>query len=789
VTVARTSALGAALALTPLPALADPRIAGGTPAQTCEWPTAAAISYGGTLCSAVLAAPRLVITAGHCLTDSQYPTSIRFGETAASPARTIPVEYCRRSPDYDGGVGGTDLAFCLLAAPVPQIPPTPILLGCERDILYYEREVTIVGFGDSTPTGDSGSKRWAAARIASVVDEDSTQVGVGDAENASCSGDSGGPAYVQLPDGSWRVFGVVSGGSPGCAGGTGTYSLIDAHLPWIEEATGLDFTPCHDADGTWNPTGACQGFATDPQAGGDWDDWCEGARSEPSHTCGAAFDAEPDDEVPAVTITAPADGAVFDEDPARFDVEIAATDEGGWGVKEVRIRVDGDEQEAVDGEAPFGFGVTLGRGGYVLEAVAEDWAGNVAVSEPVAIGIDAPAPLIPDDEGGTAGTEESGEAGAGDDGSSTGCACAAPPGGIPPLAWLLPLARRRRAAAAAALVIGVALPGCQSNGGSSVLSAGTGSGTASDTTGSGTGTGDGDGDGDGDSSDDGVKFDTPDEGDATAEGGTADECTNVDILFVIDDSASMSDNQDSLIASFAGFVQGIQDNLALAQSYHVGVVTSDQYWENGDGCTDLGDLVTQTGGINSSQCVGTPFSSGKRWMDDTEPDLASKFACVAKVGSGGSDDEKMAGSMLGALAPANNGPGQCNDGFSRLDSLLVIVLITDEDDVPEPYGCDPDDPWNNPCDSTGSGGTPEDWHAQVLSYKANLPENVVVLSLLGRTLDNSCGAVVASKLIGFTNRFDDHGFIGDVCSESYDEFFAEALPIVDQACEDYVPPG
>ena len=281
-----------------------------------------------------------------------------------------------------------------------------------------------------------------------------------------------------------------------------------------------------------------------------------------------------------------------------------------------------------------------------------------------------------------------------------------------------------------------------------------------------------------------------DEGRSSADdGGDADECTNVDILFVIDNSASMADQQESLLASFEGFVAGIQDNLAYAESYHVGVVSTDQYWNNGEGCTGLGDLVTQTGGLESSNCVGSPFASGHRYLDQSEPDLTSKFKCVADLGIGGSDDEKVAGALLGALAPANNAEaGACNDGFSRLDSLLVIVIITDEDDVPEPYMCDPDDPFGpNPCDTTGSGGTPDDWHDAVIAYKANIPENVVVLSLLGQSIDNTCGAVVASKLIGFTNRFGDNGFTGDVCASSYDEFFAAALPVVDTACENYVP--
>jgi hypothetical protein len=267
------------------------------------------------------------------------------------------------------------------------------------------------------------------------------------------------------------------------------------------------------------------------------------------------------------------------------------------------------------------------------------------------------------------------------------------------------------------------------------------------------------------------------------------ECPNVDILFVIDSSGSMADQQDSLIASFDGFVTGIQQQLTYTDSYHVGVVTSSDYFANAGGCTAIGDLIVQTGGPESSGASCLPFASGGHYLDEGEPDLAGKFACAAKVGTGGSDDEAMARGMLNALRPENNAPGACNAGFARADALTVIVLITDEDDVPEPFGCDPDDPFDNPCDTVGSGGTPDDWTAELLAYKGGIAENVVVLALLGQRLDNTCGAVPASKLIGFANDWGDHGFTGDVCATSYDEFFAAALPVVDEACAGYVPPA
>jgi hypothetical protein len=289
----------------------------------------------------------------------------------------------------------------------------------------------------------------------------------------------------------------------------------------------------------------------------------------------------------------------------------------------------------------------------------------------------------------------------------------------------------------------------------------------------------------------GLKLDVAGTAGSADDGGMSDECENVDVLFVIDDSSSMGDNQQSLVASFAGFVQGMQQNLQFAESYHIGIVTSDAYAYNAQGCTSIGDLVTRTGGFDSSMQVCEPFSSGKRYMDETEPDLAAKFACAAQVGSQGADDERMMRGLLDAMDPAANDPngGACNAGFARDDSLLVIVLISDEDDVPEPYMCDPNDPFNNPCTTVGSGGTPDDWYAELATKKSNLDTNVVVLSLVGLAGDNACGAVPASRLIGFANRFDANGYTDDVCAASYDEFFANALPIIDSACQDYVPPA
>ncbi len=267
-------------------------------------------------------------------------------------------------------------------------------------------------------------------------------------------------------------------------------------------------------------------------------------------------------------------------------------------------------------------------------------------------------------------------------------------------------------------------------------------------------------------------------------GGAPDTsgCKAVDVLFVIDNSGSMADNQASLVSSFPGFVAGMKEKLDAAPSYHVGVVTTDDYWGNAAGCQTIGDLVTQTSGHASSAAVCAPFSGDNRFMSEAESDLSSKFACAAQVGDTGSDDERVMRALLNALEPGRNAQGACNAGFSRLDALLVVVIITDEDDVAD--GCD-----GQTCDSYGSGGDPDAWVAELLSYRGGIKENVVVLSLIGKGADNPCGAIPNSKILGFTNRFDDNGFTGDVCSSSYDAFFSAALPVIDEACKTFEPPS
>ncbi len=257
-----------------------------------------------------------------------------------------------------------------------------------------------------------------------------------------------------------------------------------------------------------------------------------------------------------------------------------------------------------------------------------------------------------------------------------------------------------------------------------------------------------------------------------------DECTKVDILFAIDNSGSMAGEQANLIAAFPGFVTGIQEALQFADSYHIGVVTSDSYSPNPDECDGVGDLVTRTGGENSSGQDCGPYASGFRWFDNTEPDLAATFACAAQVGTSGSGDEEQVHGVLRATDAERNLPGACNDGFLRDDALLVVVIITDEEDeedcVPI-FGCD-----------GGTPADPEQWFNRLVTNKFNIETNVVMLNLVG--LPGSSCADNASRIRDFGSRFTNYSE-GEICSGNYADFFTQAISQIDTACQDFTPPG
>jgi V8-like Glu-specific endopeptidase len=279
-------------------AIASP-IVGGQETPTCAWPTT--VHYRESIsaqteagCTATLVHPQMVTIAAHCMEDST-PIEITFGELVderKSPRR-VAIESCH---EKGGQAAGEDFAYCILKEAVNDVPIIPILFGCETEILKPKQDIVLVGYGniDENTESPGGHKRWVHAP---VVKRNTKTIDLGDTNHTNCFGDSGGPAYVKLDDGTWRVFGATSTSTVvnnvACAA-PGTWAYLPYYVPWIEQDSGLDVTPCYDSDGTWNPGPHCQGVPTNPEVSdGTWAKMCTEnlILSGPLSSCGDPFDA------------------------------------------------------------------------------------------------------------------------------------------------------------------------------------------------------------------------------------------------------------------------------------------------------------------------------------------------------------------------------------------------------------------------------------------------------------------------------------------------------------------
>jgi MYXO-CTERM domain-containing protein len=269
----------------PLGRRTDPvGISGGNIAAECQFPGVVAFRAGDTSCSGSIVHPRVMITAAHCLADGT-PDRIRFGESYSGWERRSDVERCEADPAYaDSEHAADDIGYCVLVDPVDDLAPVPVLAGCETQHLQIGTITAIVGFGLEMENGSFGRKRYAFTTVADELRADGTIV-IGDAGANGCIGDSGGPALVELPDGTWRVAGLFSHG-PACGGGPNTFRVLADRVTWIEERSGFDITPCFDDDGVWSPSAECDAFDADPRLSEDgWEHFCDGPRITPSATC------------------------------------------------------------------------------------------------------------------------------------------------------------------------------------------------------------------------------------------------------------------------------------------------------------------------------------------------------------------------------------------------------------------------------------------------------------------------------------------------------------------------
>jgi hypothetical protein len=133
----------------------------------------------------------------------------------------------------------------------------------------------------------------------------------------------------------------------------------------------------------------------------------------------------------------------------------------------------------------------------------------------------------------------------------------------------------------------------------------------------------------------------------------------VDVLWVIDNSRSMFEEQQSLTNNFTSFMRFFEES---EMDYHIGVVSTGWDSEEERGVLREADNIR-----------GEPI----RWIDTETREPERVFRDMALMGTDGPMEEKGRAQVYTALELDPTGE---NFGFLRSDAFLSVVVLSDEDD-------------------------------------------------------------------------------------------------------------
>ena len=221
----------------------------------------------------------------------------------------------------------------------------------------------------------------------------------------------------------------------------------------------------------------------------------------------------------------------------------------------------------------------------------------------------------------------------------------------------------------------------------------------------------------------------------------------VDVLFVIDNSGSMMEEQAYLAQNFAAFLSGAQQQ---SVDYHIAVTTtgiapSPSGWSQCPGGVDGGEAGRLFPADNGSPRIITPQT----------PNAAEVFATNVTVGICHWDERGLEAAYraLGpplvnsADDPSTSLPNDGNLGFLRPDARLAVVFVSDEDDA-----------------SPQSAGYYETF---LKAVKGNDPALLVVSAIVGPGDLSTCPTASSSGLRYIHLAQSTGGLVESICSEDW----------------------
>ncbi|NTX02352.1 vWA domain-containing protein [Myxococcus sp. CA040A] len=156
-----------------------------------------------------------------------------------------------------------------------------------------------------------------------------------------------------------------------------------------------------------------------------------------------------------------------------------------------------------------------------------------------------------------------------------------------------------------------------------------------------------------------------------------------DILFVIDNSASMAEEQAGIATELPAFIKALQEGGGVTQDFRVGVITTSVYRRIlFQGVEQYREYPAESGHLQAvPEADGQP--SDARYIESTDEHLLERFRRLVQQGTAGSGQESPFEAVRLAVSEplANTSIGEGgNGGFLRDGARLLVVVVTDEED-------------------------------------------------------------------------------------------------------------
>jgi hypothetical protein len=263
-------------------------------------------------------------------------------------------------------------------------------------------------------------------------------------------------------------------------------------------------------------------------------------------------------------------------------------------------------------------------------------------------------------------------------------------------------------------------------------------------------------------------------------------CQKMDLVFVVDNSGSMAEEQTNLATNFPQFATLLNAYMVdgdLPLDYRVAITTTGRDVDYVTVIPAIPPLLPEQqiplseegdDGVFRQTC-----SMPRKWLERTDPNMEQTFACAANVGTGGPGMEMPL--HASELALDDRVADGTNAGFLREDALLAIVYLTDEDDcsrhdnnftvyADQPCTTEPPSQWVQFFDELkGDRGR---WATAVIAGPTNCT------SEFG-------DAVAANRMMEFVNLTGENAVFSSICDGNLAPALQQALDTFTAACETF----